>query len=262
MITNILFTYYLFSLLGTIWFRNIFAIPAIFCLFQYIIFWYGWNRDLKDKELIHFQITCQICVWLGVFFGIIISIIMKFPILCEWPYKYGKRILFKNIITLFILITIQIIYDVLKIFFPVWYGIIPILFLFFFYPLIHVWFRLEGTEKLKELFGTIKIFNIFFPVIFAIHIVSLITFFIMDIIITTTININEDKSVFWRIGTLVIFTLFGSFILVTTKLFHPYNNKEDEDEDEDEKLITSINLEEKHKNTKSFLQNNNTDTDD
>ncbi|KKL59658.1 hypothetical protein LCGC14_2213110 [marine sediment metagenome] len=222
-VSNILFTYYLFGLLGTIWFRNIFAIPAIFSLFHYLIFWSGWNQDLKGVDLIHFQVTCQLCIWLGVFFGIIISIIMNFPALCKWPYKHGKRLLLKNTLILFILFSIQIVYIIIKSFFPIWYELAVLVILFIIYSLAHLWYRLEKTKKLEELFGTMKIFNLFFPVLFTIHILSLITFFIIDIIISMNMhnNDNEKKFIFWRMGILFVFTLLGSLVLIVTKLVHP-----------------------------------------
>ncbi len=218
-----LITIYIFGIFGTIWFRTIFAAPAFFAIFNYIVFWFGWNRALTNVDLLHFQITYQICLWLGVLVGISTSLVMRFPVLCGWPYRHNHLILLRNGVVLCAVMGVQTTYNILRYRFTPWYGFITLISLVALYPCVYALLRRDRDR----VFNTDKRFNVFFFVIASMHVISLVAFFSVDAIIDANTDLTNGIGIYLRVGILVALTLVSVFVLIILKLVHPHgDNKE------------------------------------
>ena len=215
---SVLLTNFLFGYLVTLWFRTALAAPAIFCVFHYMILWPLWYTDLSGVNLVHYQVTYQIAMWIGVLLGITTSLVMRFPVLVSWPYRHGTVSLAKNTVVCAALIGTQAIYNELRPSMFPWSGGITVLVVAVLYPIMYLFMR----SSRKEAFGSDKKLQMFFLVVGVSHLVFLATFFGVDMIVHSDADADQSYGMAWRMGMLAVITLMTMFGLVLAKLVNPH----------------------------------------
>ncbi len=207
-----LLTYFLASLLITVWFRTIFVATAAFCLVHYFVVWPGWGVDLRGEPLALFQIAYQVAMWLGVLSGLVVSLIMRFPVLARWPYDHGRPALWRTSAALFLILGCQSLYELpLERLFP-WNLPLAGVAVLVAYLVAFPWL----LPVQRSVFRDRKDLRRFLSVLAGVHLTCLAVFGVVEIAAKS--RVDESLAVWWKLGALVTLTFSLVFFFVVTRM--------------------------------------------